>query len=127
MATSLRIQKTYLNGVFDITVQEADDQLARRIQDVVGEEIGLLPVFQTPEDGYVDVKNMPNYQHAALFKAAALYFAADPNKISTIKFIRSITNTAPLLEAKQLVDYALGGVKPTWFKDEYTFGDRSQS
>lgn len=127
----LIISKTenWSEGQIDITVEDVDIKTLKAIRDTVDMEMGITPrpvVYD--EKPYVKVEDMPASQHQALLIAATLHYqyyvdtsfqAVSHNKINTIKFIRTLTNTMSLLEAKQLVEYANGGTKPSWFKEEH--------
>jgi len=99
---------------YDVLVTGANAQNVKEITKTTDVLLGL--VVKPESEGYRDITKMDYQQLEAFKQAAAMYHAATHNAISTIKFIRTLTMTAPLKEAKQLVDYAIDASrKPAWW------------
>ena len=111
------IESNY-DGNYSITVEDAAREHVLAIRKVTDEQQQITSPVKLDEIRYAEPRNWTREHQQAFIKAATLFFHDTPNKILTIKHIRSLSDPClGLKDAKDLVDYAIGEYPDiTWLK-----------
>jgi ribosomal protein L7/L12 len=110
-------------GSFSLAVMNATKEELLKLRIVTDELQGISTVPETSvyvPTQYADVSSWSYDKQQSFLVAARLFYCDNGNKITTIKHIRGLSEspTLSLLNAKQIVDFAMGEtfIAPDWMK-----------
>ncbi len=108
-------------GDFSINIEGAQREDVLAIRAITDQQQQITPPVYFDEVRYAEPRDWSGVQQQAFVKAAQMVFRETQNKITTIKFLRSLSDPPlGLKDAKDMTDYAIHGAvvaNVTWLKE----------